>query len=95
MGKKQFCFFQTAETGNRTPDFGVKCSGANHYPRAPALLALRGGPFDTRGSVWFFHPNQIIFYLLLDQKQTIFLQDMFKDPFNCETDMRGMVYSSL
>ena len=38
MGKKQFCFFQTADTGNRTPDSGVKGSGANHYPRAPALL---------------------------------------------------------
>ena len=38
MGKKQFCFFQTAETGNRTPDSGVKGSGVNHYPRAPALL---------------------------------------------------------
>ena len=37
MGKKQFCFFQTAETGSRTPDSGVKGSGANHYPRAPAL----------------------------------------------------------
>ena len=36
MGKKQFCFFQTAETGNRTPDSGVKGNGANHYPRAPA-----------------------------------------------------------
>ena len=36
MGKKQFYFFQTAETGNRTPDSGVKGSGANHYPRAPA-----------------------------------------------------------
>ena len=32
----QFCFFQTAETGNRTPDSGVKGSGASHYPRAPA-----------------------------------------------------------
>ena len=40
MGKKQFCFFQTAETGNRTPDSGVKGSGANHYPRAPALVGL-------------------------------------------------------
>ena len=40
MGKKQFCFFQTAETGNRTPDSGVKGSGANHYPRAPALLVI-------------------------------------------------------
>ena len=38
MGKKQFCFFQTAETGNRTPDSGVKGSGANHYPRAPAQI---------------------------------------------------------
>ena len=36
---KQFCFFQTAETGNRTPDSGVKGSGANHYPRAPARLS--------------------------------------------------------
>ena len=39
MGKKQFCFFQTAETGNRTPDSGVKGSSANHYPRAPAHVA--------------------------------------------------------
>ena len=36
MGEKQFCFCQTAETGNRTPDSDVKGSGANHYPRAPA-----------------------------------------------------------
>ena len=42
MGKKQFCFFQTAETGNRTPDSGVKGSGANHYPRAPALFVCEG-----------------------------------------------------
>ena len=38
MGKKHFCFFQTAETGNRTPNTGVKGSGANHYPRASALV---------------------------------------------------------
>ena len=37
MGKKHFCFFQTAGTGNRTPNSGVKGSGANPYPRAPAL----------------------------------------------------------
>ena len=36
VGKKHFCFFQTAETGNRTPNSGVKGSGANHHPRAPA-----------------------------------------------------------
>ena len=37
MGRKHFCFFETAETGNRTPNSGVKGRGANHYPRAPAL----------------------------------------------------------
>ena len=43
MGKKHFCFFQTAETGNRTPDSGVKGSGANHYPRAPAQCETECG----------------------------------------------------
>ena len=38
MGKKHFFFFQTTETGNRTPNSGVKGSGANHYPRAPAQI---------------------------------------------------------
>ena len=37
-GEETFCFFQTAETGNRTLNSGVKGSGANHYPRAPAQL---------------------------------------------------------
>ena len=37
-GRNIFCFIQTAETGNRTLDSGVKGSGANHYPRAPALV---------------------------------------------------------
>ena len=40
-GRNIFCFFQTAETGNRTPDSGVKGSGANHYPRAHALLGCK------------------------------------------------------
>ena len=43
MGKKHFCFFQTAETGNRTPNSGVKGSGANHYPRAPARIVVVKG----------------------------------------------------
>ena len=38
MGKKHFCFFQTAESGKRTPNSGLKGSGANHYPRAPELI---------------------------------------------------------
>ena len=37
-GRNIFCFFETAETGNRTPNSGVKGSGANHFPRAPAPL---------------------------------------------------------
>ena len=41
MGKKHFCFFQTAETGNRTPNSGVKGSGAPHYPRALAPILIR------------------------------------------------------
>ena len=41
MGRKHLCFFQTGETGKRTPNSGVKGSGANHYPRAPAQLAKR------------------------------------------------------
>ena len=39
MGKKYFCFLQTAKPGNRTPNSGVKGNGANHYPRAPAQLS--------------------------------------------------------
>ena len=35
-GRNIFRFFENAETGNRTPNSGVKGSGANHYPRAPA-----------------------------------------------------------
>ena len=35
MWKKHFGFFQTAETGKRTPNSGVKGSGATHYPRTP------------------------------------------------------------
>ena len=36
-GRNIFWFLQTAETGKRTPNSSVKGSGANHYPRAPAV----------------------------------------------------------
>ena len=51
MGKKHFCFFQTTETGNRTRNSGVKGSGANHYPRAPAriLEGQHGAPEASEG----------------------------------------------
>ena len=47
-GRNIFCFFQTAETGNRTLNFGVKGSGTNHYPTGP------------RPSVW---DNVVICYV--------------------------------
>ena len=51
MGKKHFCFLQTAETGNRTPNSGVKRSRANHYPMAPALSVVRRvGSFSIQWS---------------------------------------------
>ena len=34
MGKKHFCFFQTAGIGKRNPNSTVKGSGASHYPKA-------------------------------------------------------------
>ena len=60
--RNKFCFFQTAETGNRTPDSGVKGSGANHYPMAPALyinttwiilVALQPSKHDELAQYWF------------------------------------------
>ena len=51
MGKKQFCFFQTAETGNRTPDSGVKGSSANHYPRAIQHLLYCLHNYSHNGSL--------------------------------------------
>ena len=38
-GEETFLFL-SAEIGNRTPNSGVKGSGANHYPRAPARFSL-------------------------------------------------------
>ena len=45
IGKEHFCFFQTAETGKRTPHSSVKGSGANHYPGAPAQVTSNAGVF--------------------------------------------------
>ena len=66
MGKKHFCFFQTTETGNRTPNSGVKGSGANHYPRAPALFNLTTplnhvSPHDALKHHFASRKNELIF----------------------------------
>ena len=57
-GRNIFCFFQSVENGNRTPNSGVKGSGANHYPRAPA----RDWPNNQRkaASLWTtLHARQV------------------------------------
>ena len=71
MGKKQFCFFQTAESGNRAPDSGVKGSGANHYPRAPALpREAFPTEFLSASASHFLISRQDLFFPMLDNKQT-------------------------
>ena len=50
-GRNIFYFLQTAETGNRTPDSGLKGSGANHFPRALARRCTQSPaqtPYYTR-----------------------------------------------
>ena len=41
MGKKHFCFFQTAKTGKGTQNSSVRGSGANHYPLALAHMTRK------------------------------------------------------
>ena len=70
MGKEHFCFFQTAEIGNRTPDSGVKGSGANHYPRAPAPNSSAYAKWvcsrlvKYRGMQWSLGPAGTIRFIL-------------------------------
>ena len=58
-GRNNFVFFQTAETGNRTPDSSVKGSGANHHPRAPAHFGTNT-PYKTH-IMWI---KDHIYYIL-------------------------------
>ena len=64
-GRNIFCFFQIAETGNRTPNSGVKGCGANHYPMAPALL-----PNEQIIKVTKNHDNRLRIDLLDTEKLT-------------------------
>ena len=83
MGKKQFCFFQTAETGNRTPDSGVKGSGANHYPRAPAQFDLVG---EITWKVFHVSSLNLLCMLLVTSSRTssIMADKKFKWPIYCD-----------
>ena len=68
-GRNIFCFFQTAETGNRTPNSGVKGSGANYYPRAPVHPLHQGTrPFVKRGlASCFLHAMSLVTNNIADQ----------------------------
>ena len=64
-----FCFFQTAETGNRTPNSGVKGSGANHYPRAPAeIMVFRGAVYKLKSRVSSTEPCSTCSSKLVSEK---------------------------
>ena len=73
-GRNNFCFFQTAETGNRTPDSGVKGSGANHYPRAPA-------PFESAAfrekHFWARTTEELCLYYILSYCRTYIIDSAY------------------
>ena len=74
-GRNNFCFFQTAETGNWTPDSGVKGSGANHYPRAPALQSEGPNPRSPTFQAGSFNhcirPPAIIWHRVWSEKLSL------------------------
>ena len=55
--------FRMAETGNWTPNSAVKGSGANHSPRAPALLQIEaywthdGSLSENNEAAWYRPTN--------------------------------------
>ena len=102
MGKKQFCSFQTAETGNRTPDSGVKGSGANHYPRAPARISeeIEFKKLGQKGKFSAFFPmhrggelaqinRQCWYFCDFEIKQFKFLP--FKHKFHCREQLFHLI----
>ena len=98
MGKKQFCFFQTAETGNRTPDSGVKGSGANHYPRAPAHVKSRSFwlltlscPYDHQWPVNYDVVFFIHYYSHSPFTLPLYGYNAFKVTFRPEFIMQGVI----
>ena len=56
MGKKHFLFFSNRRDREPNPNSGVKGSGANHYPRAPAPVG-RGGETQRQVGKQLNHNN--------------------------------------
>ena len=68
MGKKHFCFFQTAKTGNRTPNSGVKGSGT----RGRSIRYMGGGPRVFAACKLFFCLREKTIFFFGNQRPTIF-----------------------
>ena len=95
-GRNIFCFFQTAETGNRTPDSSVKGSGANHYPRAPArqipwmsLMALCSQLPEWRPLYDYWPPWRIRHTSLskMRDSQLVYIIHLATETGNCAREM--------
>ena len=71
-GRNIFCFFQTAETGNRTPNSGMKGSGANHYPRATAQPIIGA---TLNAMLYVCHNNRDNSFLLINNN--ILVRDFY------------------
>ena len=70
VGKKYFCFFQTAETGNWTSNSGVKGSGANHYPKAPAHKKIFSYSDISHAKSLNLHPLEHFTFQALNSSST-------------------------
>ena len=90
-GEETFFFVSlTAETGNRTPNSGVKGSGANHYPKAPALAWLRRFNITTKDNLCKIYPgshcNVLIGYSLTNVSDSLFCivkEELTMPEYNC------------
>ena len=82
-GRNIFVSFKPPRPGTEPPN-GVKGSGANHYPRAPALIVMRTGGLWTRLGVLNHittSPPHISFLFTGKEKKNI--QGLFIPPTRC------------
>ena len=78
MGKKHFLFLSNRRDREPNPNSGVKGSGANHYPRAPAQLAwMKSRPQKKKKK------NYRIFHTTLCTIKCIVTQDDKSDKESC------------
>ena len=69
--EESFCFFQTAESGNRTPNSSVKGSGANHYPIGPNEELGRESEIQYLSEIWVISGNLNCLGVSYEHRQNI------------------------